>query len=80
MKKSMNARKPNSTSLFTVIGYYESNHQRFAGVFDAPSAGVAEMKAYESNPDLVVCGVAEGFVEMVDEPEFTRIRTADEEN
>ncbi len=46
--------------MFTVIGFYPDNNQRFAMPFYADTADEAEDKAIKAYPGLAVCGVIQG--------------------
>jgi len=46
--------------MYTVIGFYPDNNQRFAMHFNADTADKAEEIAIKAYPGLAVCGVIAG--------------------
>ena len=51
--------------LFTVIGLYADNSNRFTQSYQVESAADAEAEALTDHPDLIVAGVAAGDIDMV---------------
>jgi hypothetical protein len=45
---------------FTVIGFWPDTEQRFADIFRASSASMAEQLCLRSHPGIAVCGVIAG--------------------
>ncbi|HVX32577.1 MAG TPA: hypothetical protein VHA80_05490 [Solirubrobacterales bacterium] len=62
-------RSGRPTRTFTVIGLHDGGREnRFAGVYEAADPTEAEEMALSDHPALLVAGVAEGAVRMVDDP------------
>lgn len=65
-------KRKDSSKIFTVVGLYEDNAQRFCTSVEADTAKIAEENVLEEFPDVTICASFLGKHAVADKETYVR--------